>query len=65
MCCAVFFDVQAVERAEDAHQAHDVAEDQAQLVDPAEDQSPVEELHLAENCPRVSVQRARENQQRE
>ena len=44
----VVLDVQAVKRAQDAHQAHDVAEDRAERIHAAKDECPVEEMHLAE-----------------
>jgi hypothetical protein len=47
---SVFFDVQSVERSEDAHQTHDVTENQAQFVNPAKDQRPIQELHMTENA---------------
>ena len=44
----VILDVHPVERAQDAHQAHDVAEDVAEGVHAPKDQCPVEEVDLAE-----------------
>ncbi|OQB96790.1 MAG: hypothetical protein BWX86_00572 [Verrucomicrobia bacterium ADurb.Bin122] len=46
------FHVQAVERADDRHQAHDVAEDLAEAVHAAEGQRPVEEADFAKGAVR-------------